>query len=259
MELMYLLSITAAARTIDLFAAYFVPDELSRHALLAALKRGVRIRVIVPGEHIDSETVRQASKAEWGPLLAAGAQISEFSPTMFHCKVMIVDGLLVSVGSTNFDNRSMRLNDEATLNVRDADFAKAQTDVFEADLRRARPYNDEKWLERPWTEKASEEIVHLFGSQLQSLETLQLGSRPFIGVNMKVQTSPGAYAFCGTPTHDAGALVPLGSPSKAVPCCTLASPIELAPDLHNEQPKKNGLQRNRCKPLISFLILVGPE
>jgi cardiolipin synthase len=61
MELMYLLSITAAARTIDLCAAYFVPDELSRNALLAAVRRGVRVRVIVPGEHIDSETVRLAS------------------------------------------------------------------------------------------------------------------------------------------------------------------------------------------------------
>jgi cardiolipin synthase len=85
---------------------------------------------------------------------------------MFHCKVLIVDGLLVSVGSTNVDNRSMRLDDEATLNVLDANFAKVQTDVFEADLRRAVPYSHEKWLQRPWTEKASEQVVHLFGSQL---------------------------------------------------------------------------------------------
>lgn len=166
MELMYLLSITAAARTIDLSAAYFVPDELSRNALLAALKRGVRVRIIVPGKHIDSETVRLASKAEWGELLAAGAKISEFEPTMFHCKVMIVDGLLVSVGSTNFDNRSMRLNDEATLNVLDAAFAGAQTAAFEADLKRSVPYTYEQWLRRPWAEKASERVVQLFGSQL---------------------------------------------------------------------------------------------
>ena len=121
MELMYLLSITAATKAIDLSAAHFVPDELTRKALLAAMRRGVRLRVIVPGKHIDSETVRLASKAEWGDLLAAGATIAEFQPTMFHCKVMIVDGLMVSVGSTNFDNRSMRLNDEATLNVLDAE------------------------------------------------------------------------------------------------------------------------------------------
>ncbi len=166
MELMYLMSITAAAKSIDLSAAYFVPDELSRKALLAALKRGVRLRIIVPGEHIDSETVRLASKAEWGELLAAGAGIFEFAPTMFHCKVMIVDGLLVSVGSTNFDNRSMRLNDEATLNVLDADFAREQATVFEADLKRAIPYTHDQWVNRPWTEKVGEQVVQLFGSQL---------------------------------------------------------------------------------------------
>ena len=166
MELMYLLAITAAAKSIDLSAAYFVPDELSRQALLAALKRGVAVRIIVPGEHIDSETVRLASKAEWGELLRAGAKVFEFSPTMFHCKVMIVDGLLTSVGSTNFDNRSMRLNDEATLNVLDADFARAQTVAFEADLKRSVPYTYLQWLQRPWTEKASEQVVRVFGSQL---------------------------------------------------------------------------------------------
>jgi cardiolipin synthase len=166
MELMYLLSIAAATRSIDLSAAYFVPDELSRKALLDAMKRGVALRIIVPGAHIDSETVRLASKAEWGELLEAGARLYEFSPTMFHCKVMIVDGLLTSVGSTNFDNRSMRLNDEATLNVLDAAFARAQTTAFEADLKRSAPYTYEQWMHRPLTEKASEQVVHVFGSQL---------------------------------------------------------------------------------------------
>ena len=166
MELMYLLAITAAAKTIDLSAAYFVPDDLSFNALIAAVKRGVRLRIIVPGKHIDSETVRLASKAKWGDLLAAGAQISEFAPTMYHCKVMIVDGLLVSVGSTNFDNRSMRLNDEATLNVLDADFARAQEAVFENDLTRSVPITYEQWRNRPWTEKVGERIVSIIGSQL---------------------------------------------------------------------------------------------
>lgn len=79
---------------------------------------------------------------------------------------MIVDGLLASLGSTNFDNRSMRLNDEATLNVLDADFASVQTAAFEANLQRAVPCTREEWLRRPWLEKASEQVVHLFGSQL---------------------------------------------------------------------------------------------
>ena len=166
MELMYLMAITAASKTIDLSAAYFVPDSLTRKALLAAMKRGVRLRVIVPGRHIDSETVRLASKGGWGALLAAGATIAEFEPTMFHCKVMIVDGLMVSVGSTNFDNRSMRLNDEATLNVMDAGFAAAQEVKFEADLARSVPMSLAEWQRRPWQEKAGEWMAALFKSQL---------------------------------------------------------------------------------------------
>lgn len=166
MELMYLLSITAATRSIDLSAAYFVPDELTRKTLLAAMKRGVRLRVIVPGKHIDSALVRLASKAQWGELLAAGATIAEFDPTMFHCKVMIVDGLLVSVGSTNFDNRSMRLNDEATLNVLDKTFAAAQEAAFEADLHRATPMSLAQWQARPWRDKVGEAFADLLSSQL---------------------------------------------------------------------------------------------
>ncbi|KNZ30824.1 MAG: cardiolipin synthetase [Methylibium sp. NZG] len=166
MQLMYLLSVTAASRTIDLAAAYFVPDTLTSNALVAAMRRGVKLRIVVPGEHIDSDTVRNASRARWGPLLEAGALVAEYAPTMFHCKVMIIDGLLVSVGSTNFDNRSFRLNDEATLNIFDLGFAAQQTATFEADLARARPISHAQWLARPWHEKLKERAASLIGAQL---------------------------------------------------------------------------------------------
>ena len=166
MQLMYLFSITAAAKSIDLSAAYFVPDDLMRTALVDAMRRGVKVRVIVPGAHIDSETVRSASRATWGPLLLAGASIAEYEPTMYHCKVMIVDGLLTSVGSTNFDNRSFRLNDEATLNILDAAFARQQTDSFNADLAKSRIIDFVAWANRPWTEKFAEHWSRLIASQL---------------------------------------------------------------------------------------------
>ncbi|MFT7721787.1 MAG: phospholipase D-like domain-containing protein [Roseateles sp.] len=166
MQLMYLFAITAASRSIDLSAAYFVPDALTHEALVAAMRRGVRLRVVVPGRHIDSDAVRHASRATWGPLLQAGATIAEYRPTMFHCKVMIVDGLLTSVGSTNFDNRSFRLNDEATLNLLDRGFAQRQTEVFEADLARAELITFEAWRRRPWTEKLAERWSRLLASQL---------------------------------------------------------------------------------------------
>jgi cardiolipin synthase len=166
MQLMVMMSIAAAQHAIDLSAAYFVPDPLTRRALIDALKRGVKVRIIVPGEHMDVDVVRHASRAGWGELLGAGATIHEFLPTMFHCKMLIVDRHLVSVGSTNFDNRSFRLNDEANLNVYDDGFAEHMTTVFEADLKRSRPVTLEQWQQRPWTERAVERFAALFSSQL---------------------------------------------------------------------------------------------
>ena len=166
MQLMYHLAITAAEHSIDLSVAYFVPDDLTRKLLMDALARGVRVRLVTPGEHTDTETVKAASRATWGELLQAGAEIYEYGPTMYHCKVMIVDQLLVSVGSTNFDNRSFRLNDEANLNVYDATFAQRQTQVFEDDIRRSRRVTYEAWLERPWSEKLHEKMTGLLRSQL---------------------------------------------------------------------------------------------
>ena len=166
MQLMYQLSITAAKTSIDLSSAYFVPDDMTAGVLADALKRGVKIRIITPGEIIDTDTVRAASRGTWGPLLKAGAQIYEYQPSMYHCKVMIVDNLLVSVGSTNFDNRSFRLNDEANLNVYDTAFAQQQTAIFEQDLTQARQVTYDAWAGRPLKEKLMERLALLLDSQL---------------------------------------------------------------------------------------------
>ncbi len=166
MQLLYLMAITAAARSIDLSAAYFVPDELGIESLAAAARRGVRVRIILPGPHIDKAIVRHASRAGWGELLAAGVEIHEYQPTMFHCKVLVVDGLWTSVGSTNFDQRSFSINDEANLNVLDEDFARRQIEVFEADLRQARRVTLEEWKNRPLTERALDLAASLVRSQL---------------------------------------------------------------------------------------------
>jgi cardiolipin synthase len=163
MLMMYLLAITAATRSIDLSSAYFVPDPITRRALVAAVRRGVRVRIITPGEHIDAETVRRASRGLWGELLEAGVEMHEFQPTMYHCKVMIVDGLMTSVGSTNFDVRSFRLNDEANLNIYDAGFAQRQTRVFESDLQRSRRVTLQAWQARPLGEKLHERAAALLG------------------------------------------------------------------------------------------------
>ena len=166
MQLMYQLSITAAKTSIDLSSAYFVPDDMTTKALTDALKRGVRLRIVTPGDIIDTDTVRAASRGTWGLLLKAGAQIHEYVPSMYHCKVMIVDNLLVSVGSTNFDNRSFRLNDEANLNIYDTVFAERQTLIFEEDLKNSRQVTYEQWAARPMKEKFMERMALLLESQL---------------------------------------------------------------------------------------------
>ena len=166
MHLMYLLSTVSAARNIDLAMAYFVPDDLTESALVEALARGVRIRMIMPGPYTDTEILRKASRAKWGRLLRAGAEIYEYQPTMFHCKVLVVDGIWSSVGSTNFDNRSFRLNDEANLNVYSRSFAERQLALFSNDLKRSRRVTVEEWEQRPWTEKLQEHVESLLDSQL---------------------------------------------------------------------------------------------
>jgi cardiolipin synthase len=166
MRLMYLTAITAAESSIDIEAAYFVPDPLMTGELIKARRRGVRIRILLPDKHIDSETVRVASKRAWGPLLESGAEIYEYDPTMLHCKMLIFDGLMVSVGSTNFDMRSFELNDEASLNVYSDVFAGEMTAVFEKDMASANRYSFEQWQHRPWLQKIAERILIPIRSQL---------------------------------------------------------------------------------------------
>jgi cardiolipin synthase len=166
MQLMYLLIINSAVRSIELSSAYFLPDELARDTIVAAVRRGVRVRVITPGNFTDAALARRASRALWGDLLRAGVEIYEYQPTMYHCKVLVADALLVSVGSTNFDDRSFRLNDEASLNIYDAAFARRQVEVFEQDLAHARRITLEAWESRPWTEKLWERTAALLGPQL---------------------------------------------------------------------------------------------
>src|ERR1035437_3824654 len=163
MELMYLLAITAAEHTIYLSSAYFVPDELTSEALIAALKRGVKVQIIVPGKYMDQKIVRGASRSRWGGMLDAGAEIYEYELTMYHTKMFIVDDLLVSVGSTNWDPRSFGLNDEANLNIYDAGFASRQLEEFRLDLTKSHRVTLAEWRARPWREKLAEKLASLLG------------------------------------------------------------------------------------------------
>jgi len=165
-QLLYLMSIAAAQRSIQLSAAYFVPDDNEVRQLVEARERGVRVQIIVPGPATDSAAVRRASRSTWGELLRAGVEIYEYQPTFYHVKVMTVDGLWVTVGSTNFDTRSFSTNDEANLNVYDRAFAAEGERIFERDLGRSRRITLEEWEARPLREKLLEHAAGLLSSQL---------------------------------------------------------------------------------------------
>ena len=166
MRLMYLTAITAAETSIDIEAAYFIPDRLMSRELISARQRGVRIRVLIPDRYLDSDTVRVASKREWGVLMESGVEIYLYQPTMLHCKMLIFDRHMVSVGSTNFDMRSFELNDEASLNVYDDGFAQRMTAVFETDLKSAKRYSLDAWQHRSWTQRFFEAVLLPIRSQL---------------------------------------------------------------------------------------------
>jgi cardiolipin synthase A/B len=165
-QLLYLMSIAAARRSIQLSAAYFVPDDNEVRQFVEAAARGVRVQIIVPGPITDTTAVRRASRSTWGELLRAGVEIYEYQPTFYHVKVMTVDGLWVTVGSTNFDTRSFSTNDEANLNVYDRLFAAAQERIFEQDLERSRRITLEQWERRPLSEKLWDHALGLLSSQL---------------------------------------------------------------------------------------------
>jgi cardiolipin synthase len=166
MQLMYLLAVAAATKTIDLQAAYFIPDRLMNDALVEATRRGVKIRVLVPDRYTDSALIRISSKRQWGSLLAAGVEIYEYEKTMMHNKMLILDGLMVSVGSTNFDMRSFNLNDEASLNVYSPEFGSAMTRVMEQDLRGAKQCTYAQWKKRPLWQKCGEYLAWPLESQM---------------------------------------------------------------------------------------------
>ncbi len=165
-EALYYLAIAAARETLDLTAAYFVPRPAFIDALCDAARRDVRVRVLVPGPHIDKPPVRVAGRVSYDQLLDCGVEVYEYQPTMLHAKSMTVDGAWSSVGSVNFDNRSFQLHDEATLCVMSDEFAGRLTDQFERDLERSDRIEPGRWTGRGPIQRASESALKLARREL---------------------------------------------------------------------------------------------
>jgi cardiolipin synthase len=165
-ESLYYLAIASAAKSLDLTAAYFVPRPAFADALADTARRGVDLRILVPGPHIDKEFVRVAGHDAYSELLEAGARIFEYQPTMLHAKTMVVDGAWSSVGTVNFDNRSFQLHDEVTLCVWDEHFAESLADQFERDLGHSQEITLDRWKSRGVRARASETAMRLLRREL---------------------------------------------------------------------------------------------
>jgi cardiolipin synthase A/B len=158
-EALIYLALAAAKRSIELTCAYFVPRPAFTRALLEAAERGVELRILVPGSHIDKEFVRTAGRESYDTLLDAGIELYEYCPTMLHAKSLVVDGVWSCVGSLNFDNRSFQLHDEAALCVQSERFANELHDAFERDLTVSERIEPVNWSERTRTQRAREKVT----------------------------------------------------------------------------------------------------
>ena len=160
---LYLLSIAAARRTLDICSPYLVTDESTEWALAEARRRGVKVRILVEGDLTDAMPVKYASRDAYQRLLDRGIEIYEYQPTMMHAKAMVVDGVWSIVGSANFDNRSLELNDEMNVAVSDRALGTRLLQDFGQDLKSAQKLDAEAWRRRPFLEKAREQFWSYFG------------------------------------------------------------------------------------------------
>lgn len=158
--------IRSAKQSIYITTPYFLPDGSIREEMLRAIKdRHVQIKIITPGRKSDHAMTRNSSRALYGDLLQAGAEIHEYNPTMIHAKIMIVDGQWSVVGSTNFDNRSFGINDEVNLAARDTHLAARLTEDFQNDLAQSRRVTYADWKRRPVWERVFETLGWFFQRQ----------------------------------------------------------------------------------------------
>ena len=154
--MLYYVAIKSAAKSIHIQNAYFLPDKQVREALVAAVERGVHVQIMVPGRHIDLPMVRFASWLHYGELLKGGVHIYEYRGTMMHNKTMVVDGLYSTIGSINFDSRSMSRNAEESLAFYDRGFAAKMRTMFEDDKKQCSEITYQAWDKRGIVQRLAE-------------------------------------------------------------------------------------------------------
>lgn len=160
-ERLLALSIVGARRTLFISNAYFLPNASFRRLLADAARRGVDVRVLTNGAEIDIGLARLASRARYEELLAAGIRIFEYQPSMMHAKTFVADGVWAGIGTANFDNRSLALNNEVMYVALDPALGVVMDSLFTADIAFAREIQLSEFRRRPWTERVRERAAAL--------------------------------------------------------------------------------------------------
>jgi cardiolipin synthase len=166
LELLYKLAIATAQKELIIQNPYFIPDGEMVGLLEKAVRRGVKVRVMIPGQVTDSSIVRHAGHRRFQELLEHGVEIYEYQRTLNHQKVMIIDGIWSHVGSTNLDDRSLDINDEASVGLIDPDVAARLENAFKADLRYSTRLDAATWEKRPFWHKTVDRLSYLVNEQL---------------------------------------------------------------------------------------------
>ncbi|MEP7072522.1 MAG: phospholipase D-like domain-containing protein [Verrucomicrobiota bacterium] len=156
----------AATQKIWITNSYCTPTEDQVKALTDAVKRGVDVRLLLPGEHNDQPMTKSAGRTAYGKMLEGGVRIFEYGPTMIHVKSIVVDGLFSMIGSSNLDARSAEINEELDVVVYDPEFGHRMEELFQRDLSQSREYTLEQFRHRSLWERATELVTYPFRSQL---------------------------------------------------------------------------------------------
>jgi cardiolipin synthase len=156
----------SAEKRIWITNPYCTPTDDQVELLVKAVKRGVDVRLILPGPHNDQPLTQSAGRSAYGRMLEGGVKIFEYQPTMIHAKTMVADGLFSMVGSSNLDARSSEINEELDLVIYDAGFGRQMEEAFERDLAQSREYTLEEFNQRSLWERVTEFLMIPFRSQL---------------------------------------------------------------------------------------------
>ncbi len=166
LPLIQAVAIASAEKSISITNPYCTPTKDQVDLLTEAVKRGVEVRLLLPGKHNDQPWTKAAGRGEYGDLLKGGVKLFEYTPTMIHSKTMVIDGMFSVIGTSNLDSRSAAINEEIDVTVYDEDFGRQMDAIFAQDLEKARPYTQTDFKQRTLWERFTEWIIIPFHSQM---------------------------------------------------------------------------------------------